>query len=67
MDKQLIIVAVRGTHTQIVFGPALPSIIGFKKAQLIKSGNWKGYILQNRTEKGYKAVPILTDKIRQIK
>ncbi len=64
MASQLILVAVRGTFTQIVFGPALPAIIGIEKAKLIKSGNWKGFTFQSRTIEGYKAVKILSDKIR---
>ena len=60
--KNLILVAIRGKHTQIVFGPALPVIVAAKKKELIASGNWRGWKFQLRSEQGYKAVPILQKK-----
>lgn len=66
MEKQLILVAIKGLHTQIVFGPAIPAIIGIKKAELIKSGNWKEYKFQLRTQKGYENVKILTKKLKTL-
>jgi|GEM_PF-5842022 len=58
-DKQLIIVAVKGLHTQVIFGPAIPRIVQVKRSELIKSGNWKGYILEIRTPQGYANKKIL--------
>ncbi len=62
MTSQLILVAIRGKHTQIVFGPATPQIISTKKSELIRSGNWSGWKFQLRTSAGYKNVKILTKK-----
>lgn len=65
MQKQLILVAVRGQHTQVVFGPALPGVVGAKKAQLLKSGNWpKPWRFQLRTQEGYNKIKILTKKLK---
>ena len=62
--NQLILVAIRGKHHQIVFGPALPIVIAGKKKQLIASGNWKGWIFQIRNPIAYKNVPILQKKLK---
>ena len=61
MEKQFILVAIRGTQTKPVFGPAIAKMIAFKKKELIGSGNWKGYVFQLRTESGYANVKILTN------
>ena len=64
MSTQLILVAIRGNHTQIVFGPAMPQIISTKKSELIRSGNWAKWSFQMRTQSGYENVKILTPKLK---
>lgn len=58
-EKQLILVAIKGTYTRIVFGPAVPRIVGAKKTELKKSGNYRGWSFEMRTLAGYLKVPIL--------
>ncbi len=62
MDSQLILVAIKGKHTQVVFGPAIPKSVGGKKSELMNSGNWKGWTFQLRTQQGYDKVKILIKK-----
>ena len=62
--KQLLVIAIKGTHTEIVFGPAIPSACGKKKSELMKSGNWKGWQFQIRYPEAYKVVKILTKKLK---
>lgn len=57
--KQLILVAIYGNHTQIVFGPATPQIISTKKSELVQSGNWNNWRFELRTSAGYTAKKIL--------
>lgn len=64
-QKQLIIVAVKGKMHQQIFGPALAPVIAIQRKSLKDSGNWKGWLLQIRTPAGYKAVPILTKKLKK--
>lgn len=59
MADQLILVAIRGQHTKIVFGPAIPDLVNSKKSELTRSGNWKLWRFELRTEKGYAAKKIL--------
>jgi len=66
-NTNLILVAIRGQFTKIVFGPAPALIIAGKKKQLTDSGNWIGWKFQIRTESGYKAVPILKKKLKTLK
>lgn len=67
MDKQFILVAIRETHTQIVFGPALARLCGYKKTELIKSGNWKGWILKIQYEHRKTKLKTFEEKIASIK
>lgn len=66
MEKQLIIVAVKGKMHQQIFGPALPQVCAGKKKQLKDSGNWSGWELQLRNQNAYKNVPILTKKLKPL-
>ena len=59
MNKQLLLIAIKGQHTQPVFGPAISQIIQTKKSELIKSGNWSGWRFEVRTILGYKNIKIL--------
>ena len=61
-QDQLILVAIRGLHTQIVFGPAMPQICGAKRKELKTSGNWKNWSFELRSLAGYLKVPILGKK-----
>jgi len=65
VNKQLILVAVHGEHTQVVHGEASPAIIGMKRGIMMRSGNWIGWRLQIRTVLGYKNVPILNAKAKK--
>ena len=62
MDKQLILVGVRGKHTQILFGPAQPQAVGTEKSKLARSGNWKNWVFEIRTPAGYANKKILNPK-----
>ena len=66
-NKQLILVAIRGNHTQIVHGEAAPGIIATQKASMIKSGNWIGWKFQMRNKDAYKNLKILQPKIKKAK
>lgn len=61
-SKSFILVAIKGKMHRPVFGPAIAKVIGAKKAELMKSGNWSGYIFQIRNPDAYLKVPILTKK-----
>ena len=63
-NDQLILVAVKGTYTQVVHGEASRQTITATKGVMIKSGNWKGWKLQIRTKAGYAALKILNPKIK---
>ena len=58
-DKSLILVAIKGKFTQVVFGPAIPAIVTTKMSELKASGNWDGWRFEARTENGYKIKKIL--------
>lgn len=60
---QLLLIANKGNHHQIVFGPSSAMLCAFKKKELISSGNWKGWTLKLRTISGYKNVPIVGQKL----
>lgn len=61
-EKQLILVAVKGSFAKPIFGPSIAKIIGAKKNEFKKSGNWRGWDLQIRTIQGYLFKPILEKK-----
>lgn len=62
-NKVFVLVAVKGTYHKPIKTGVVKFIQSLRK-DLKKSGNWKGWLLQVRTEDGYKAVPILTPKIK---
>lgn len=64
METTLVLIAIKGNYTKIVFGPAIPKLIAWKKAELIKSGNWQGWEFQLRNYQAYKVIPILTKKTK---
>lgn len=64
MEKTFVLVAVKGTHHHPL-GTGVVTVIQSLRKKFKDSGNWKGWLLQVRTEAGYKAVPILKKKIKQ--
>ena len=57
-DKKMLLIAIKGTRTQIV-AEGVASYVGIKKKEFIKSGNWCGWTFQIRSILGYSNVKIL--------
>lgn len=61
-EKQLILVAIKGNIAKQIFGPAVAKVIAWKKSELQRSGNWRGWKLKLRSPQGFKAIPFWEKK-----
>ena len=66
MEQQMILIAIKGSHHEQIFGPCIVQVAQWKKKLLSKEIQWKNWIFQVRTIPGYKAVPILQKKSKLI-
>ena len=60
-DKKMLLIAIKGTRTQIVAEGVAP-ILQIKKTALKKEIQWKGYTWDIRNPDAYKAMPIRKKK-----
>ena len=63
MEKQFVLIAVRGKLTQNVFGPAIKRLINIKKTEIVRLGNYRGWILEIRNADGSKIVKFVRKEL----